>query len=48
MHSYCVQFLDGSTHHDDNMVDGPACNNQLATKGDSFFDSTISLPQFFL
>jgi hypothetical protein len=49
-----MTFLNGSTHHDDNMVDGPACithprgHNQLTTKGESFFDSTISLPQFFL
>jgi hypothetical protein len=44
MHSYCVQFLDGSTHHDDNVMgDGPGCithargHNWLTKQGESLF-----------
>jgi hypothetical protein len=44
IHSYCVQFLDGSTHHDDNVMgDGPGCithargHNRLTKQGESLF-----------
>lgn len=44
MHSYCMQFLDGSTQHDDDIMgDGPGCithtrgDNRMTTKGESLF-----------
>jgi hypothetical protein len=53
-----VQFLDGSTHQDDNIGDGPGSitnprgHNRLTTTGEinatGSFDSTVSLHQSFL
>jgi hypothetical protein len=51
-------ILDGSTHQDDNIGDGPSSitnprgHNRLTTTGEinatGSFDSTVSLHQFFL
>jgi len=45
MHSYCLQFLDGSTQHDDNTIagDGVDCithldgHDQMTTEGERLF-----------
>jgi len=45
MHSYCLQFLDGSTQHDDNTIfgDGADCithldgHDQMTTEGERLF-----------